>query len=113
MPPMLDLTRAKEFAQEPEQLQLLLVTFEKSLANELFELRAAFYQRDALKAEYALHALKGFVPMFTGEVLGRAVIDFYAKSRHQVLEATESEFTTLASNLELLLNEVRECLSAL
>jgi hypothetical protein len=39
---LLDLTRAKEFAQEPEQLQQLLVTFEHSLAQELLELDAAF-----------------------------------------------------------------------
>ena len=54
---LLDLTRAKEFAQEPEQLQQLLVTFEHSLAQELLELDAAFAHGNTQKAEHALHAL--------------------------------------------------------
>jgi len=110
---LLDLTRAKEFAQEPEQLQQLLVTFEHSLSSELLELDVAFSQGNTQKAEHALHALKGFLPMFTGDSLGSSVIDLYAKARQQPLEATKSQFTTLVPNLELLLSQVRDRLSPL
>jgi HPt (histidine-containing phosphotransfer) domain-containing protein len=110
---LLDLTRAKEFAQEPEQLQQLLVTFEHSLAQELLELDAAFTHGNTQKAEHALHALKGFLPMFTGDSLGASVINLYAQSRQQPFEATKSQFTTLVPNLELLLSQVRDRLSPL
>jgi HPt (histidine-containing phosphotransfer) domain-containing protein len=110
---LLDLTRAKEFAHEPEQLQQLLVTFEQSLAQELMVLDAAFSNGNTQKAEYALHALKGFVPMFTGDSLSASVIDLYAKSRSQPFELTKSQFSTLVPNLELLLSQVRTRLNAL
>lgn len=110
---LLDLTRAKEFAREPEQLHQLLVTFEHSLAQELLELDTAFTDGNTQKAEHALHALKGFLPMFTGDSLGGAVIDLYAKSRQQPFEVTKTQFTTLVPNLELLLSQVRSRLNAL
>ena len=110
---LLDLTRAKEFAQEPDQLQELLVTFEHSLAQELSELDAAFAHGNTQEVEHALHALKGFLPMFTGESLGLSVINLYAQSRQQPFEATKSQFTTLVPNLELLLSQVRDRLSPL
>lgn len=110
---LLDLTRAKEFAQEPEQLQELLNTFEHSLAQELSELDTAFTHGNTQKAEHALHALKGFLPMFTGEPLGTLVVDLYARSRQQPFELTKSQFTDLLPNLELLLAQVRDRLNAL
>jgi len=110
---LLDLTRAKEFAQEPEQLQQLLVTFEHSLSSELLELDVAFARGNTQKAEHALHALKGFLPMFTVDLLGSSVVDLYAKSRQQPFETTKSQFTTLVPNLELLLSQVRDRLSPL
>ena len=110
---LLDLTRAKEFAQEPEQLQQLLVTFEHSLSSELLELDVAFTHGNTQKAEHALHALKGFLPMFAVDLLGSSVVDLYAKSRQQPLETTKSQFTTLVPNLELLLSQVRDRLSPL
>lgn len=110
---LLDLTRANEFAQESEQLQQLLVTFEHSLAQELLELESAFTNGNKQKAEHALHALKGFLPMFTGESFGRLIIDLYANSRQQPFEVTKSQFTTLVPNLELLLSQVRSRLNAL
>lgn len=110
---LLDLTRAKEFAQEPEQLQQLLVTFEHSLAQELLELDMAFTHGNTQKAEHALHALKGFLPMFTGDSFGCSVIDLYARSRQQPFEVTKSQFTNLVPNLELLLSQVRARLNAL
>ena len=113
MSQMLDLTRAKEFAKEPEQLQQLLVTFEHSLAQELLELDAAFTNGNTQKAEHALHALKGFLPMFTGDSLGGSVIELYARSRQQPFELTKSQFTTLVPSLELLLTQVRARLNAL
>jgi len=110
---LLDLTRAKEFAHEPEQLQQLLVTFEHSLAQELLALNTAFSHGNTQNAELALHAIKGFVPMFTDDSLGASVIDLYAKSRNQPFELTKSQFTTLVPNLELLLSQVRTRLNAL
>jgi HPt (histidine-containing phosphotransfer) domain-containing protein len=110
---LLDLTRAQEFAQEPEQLQQLLVTFEHSLAQELLELDAAFVHGNTQKVEHALHALKGFLPMFTGDSFGASIIELYAKSRQQPFEVTQSQFTALVPNLELLLSEVRSRLNAL
>ncbi len=111
--PMLDLTRAKEFAFEPDQLRELVVTFEQSLAQEMALIQAGIAANDALKVEHALHALKGFMPLFAAESLAQAVTDLYQTSREQPLTVTGPVFTALAPNLHALLAEVRTSLSAL
>ena len=110
---LLDLTRAKEFAFEPDQLRELMVTFEQSLTQEMAIIQAGLADADALKVEHALHALKGFMPLFATESLAQAMTDLYQTSREQALSVTGPIFTTLAPKLETLLVEVRACLSAL
>ena len=110
---LLDLTRAKEFAFEADQLRELVVTFEQSLAQEMAIIQAGIASEDALKVEHSLHALKGFISLFAVEPLAQAMTELYATSREQPLTVTGPAFTALVPSLETLLVEVRACLSAL
>jgi HPt (histidine-containing phosphotransfer) domain-containing protein len=111
--PLLDLSRAKEFAFEADQLRELAVTFEHSLAQEMAIIQAGLAAGDALKVEHSLHALKGFMPLFTTASLAQAMTDLYQTSREKPLDVTAHAFTALVPSLETLLVEVRACLSAL
>ncbi len=110
---LLDLTRAKEFAFEADQLRELVMTFEQSLAQEMALIQAGLASGDTLKVEHALHALKGFMPLFATASLAQAMTDLYQTSREQPLDVTGPIFTALVPSLEALLVEVRACLSAL
>ena len=110
---LLDLTRAKEFAFEADQLRELVVTFEQSLAQEMGIIQAGLASGDALKVEHSLHALKGFMPLFSVASLAQAMTDLYQTSRDKPLDVTGPLFTALVPSLEALLVEVRACLSAL
>ncbi len=112
-PTYLDLTRAKEFAFEADQLRELVVTFEQSLVQEMAVIQAGLAAGDALKVEHSLHALKGFMPLFATESLAQAMTDLYQTSREKPLDVTGPIFTALVPSLEALLVEVRTCLSAL
>jgi HPt (histidine-containing phosphotransfer) domain-containing protein len=111
--PLLDLSRAKEFAFEADQLRELLVTFEQSLVQEIAIIQAGFAAGDALKVEHSLHVLKGFMPFFATHSLAQAMADLCQTSREKPPEVTGSIFTALVPSLEALLVEVRACLSAL
>ena len=108
---LLDLTRAKEFAFEADQLRELVVTFEQSLAQEMAVIQAGLAAGDALKVEHSLHALKGFMPLFATEPLAQGMTDLYKTSREQPLTVTGPVFTALVPNLEALLAEVRAWLA--
>ena len=110
---LLDLTRAKEFAFEADQLRELVVTFEQSLAQEVGIIQSALALGDALKVEHSLHALKGFMPLFANESLAQAMTDLYQTSREKPLDVTGLAFTALVPSLEALLVEVRAWLNAL
>ena len=104
---LFDLTNAQVFAEEPAQLRELVVTFETSLAQEIASIQAAIAANDAQKVEHALHALKGYMPLFACPDLGQAVTDLYQQSRQQGLSATAASFTSLVPSLQGLLTEVR------
>ncbi len=110
-PTFLDLNRAKEFAFEADQLRELVETFEQSLAQEMAIIQAGIASGDALKVEHALHALKGFMPLFAVEPLAQAMTELYANSRVQALNVTGPAFTALVPSLEALLAEVRAWLA--
>jgi len=110
---LLDLTRAKEFAVEADQLRELVVTFEQSLTQEMGIIQGALAAGEAVKVEHSLHALKGFMPLFATESLAQAMTDLYQTSRELPLEVTGPVFTALVPSLEALLVEVRAWLSAL
>jgi HPt (histidine-containing phosphotransfer) domain-containing protein len=110
---LLDLTRAKEFAVEADQLRELVVTFEQSLTQEMGIIQSALVAGEALKVEHALHALKGFMPLFATQFLAQAMTDLYQTSREQPLGVTGPIFTALVPSLQTLLVEVRAWLSAL
>jgi len=110
---LLDLNRAKEFAFDPEQLRELMVTFEQSLDQEMAVIDAALAAQDAVKVEHALHALKGFIPLFTTESLAQAMTDLYQTSRQEKLALTQATYKTLVHDLSSLLIEVRAWLGAL
>ena len=111
--PLLDLTRAKEFAFEADQLRELMVTFEQSLVQEMAVIQAGLASGEALKVEHSLHALKGFMPLFAAESLAQTMSDLYQTSREKPLEVSGPIFTSLVPSLQTLLVEVRVCLSAL
>jgi HPt (histidine-containing phosphotransfer) domain-containing protein len=111
--PLLDLSRAKEFAFEADQLRELVATFEQSLTQEMGVIQAGLASGDALKVEHSLHALKGFMPLFAAESLAQAMTDLYQTSREKPLDVTGPAFTALVPSLEALLVEVRACHSAL
>lgn len=111
--PLLDLSNAQVFAEEPAQLRELVVTFEQSLAQEMAVIQAGIAAGDATKVEHSLHALKGFMPLFARADLGQAITELYQQSRQQPLANTAASFTSLVPNLEGLLAEVRAWLSAL
>ncbi len=110
-PTFLDLTRAKEFAFEADQLRELVLTFEQSLAQEMAIIQSGIASGDALKVEHSLHALKGFMPLFAVESLAQDMTELYANSRTQPLSVTGSVFTALVPSLEALLAEVRAWLA--
>jgi HPt (histidine-containing phosphotransfer) domain-containing protein len=110
---LLDLNRAKEFALDPEQLKELMATFEESLGQEMAIIDTALSAQEALKVEHALHALKGFMPLFTGEPLAQGMTDLYQTSRQQPLDVTRAHYLALKPDLLALLTEVRAWLAAL
>jgi HPt (histidine-containing phosphotransfer) domain-containing protein len=103
---LLDLTRAQEFAFEAEQLRELVTTFEQSLVQEMASIHAGLAANEALKVEHALHALKGFMPLFVEQHLAQAVTDLYQTSREQPLAVTAPIFNSLVPKLSALLVEV-------
>ena len=107
-----DLTRANEFGFEEAQVRELVVTFEQSLQEEIAIIQAAVAAGDALKTANALHALKGFMPLFTEAGLAQTITDLYQTSREQPLSVTGPLFTALVPNLTSLLVEVRAWLAA-
>jgi HPt (histidine-containing phosphotransfer) domain-containing protein len=110
---LLDLTRAKEFAFEADQLRELVMTFEQSLSQEMGIIRAGLANADPLKVSHSLHVLKGFMPLFATPTLAQAMTELYQTSRDMPLEVTGPVFTALVPSLESLLVEVRSCHSAL
>ena len=110
-PTFLDLTRAKEFAFEADPLRELVVTFEQSLVQEMAVIQSGLAEGDATKVEHALHALKGFMPLFTSASLAQAMTDLYKTSREEALSVTGPAFTALVPSLEALLAEVRAWLA--
>ncbi|CAN1516186.1 Hpt domain-containing protein [Limnohabitans sp. B9-3] len=110
---LLNLNSAKEFAFDPDQLRELMVTFEQSLGQEMAIIEAALTAQDALKVEHALHALKGFMPLFTTETLAQAMTDLYQTSRQEPLAVTRAAYMNLVPDLLSLLTEVRAWLAAL
>jgi len=110
---LLDLTRAKEFAVEADQLRELVLTFEQSLTQEMGLIQAALAAGEAGRVEHALHALKGFMALFATPSLAQAMTDLYQTSREQPLGVTGPAFTALVPSLEALLVEVRAWPSAL
>ena len=106
-----DLTRANEFGFEEAQVRELVVTFEQSLQEEIAIIQAAVAAGDGLKTANALHALKGFMPLFTEAGLAQTITDLYQTSREQPLTVTGPLFTALVPNLTSLLLEVRAWLA--
>ena len=107
-----DLTRANEFGFEEAQVRELVVTFEQSLQEEIAIIQAAVAAGDDLKTANALHALKGFMPLFTEAGLAQTITNLYQTSREQPLSVTGPLFTALVPNLTSLLAEVRAWLAA-
>ena len=107
-----DLTRANEFGFEEAQVRELVVTFEQSLQEEIAIIQAAVAAGDDLKTANALHALKGFMPLFTEAGLAQTITNLYQTSREQPLSVTGPLFTALVPNLTSLLVEVRAWLAA-
>jgi len=110
---LLDLNRAKEFALDPEQLKELMATFEQSLGQEMAIIDTALSAQEALKVEHALHALKGFMPLFSVDALAQGMTDLYQTSREQPLDVTRGHYLALKPDLLRLLTEVRAWLAAL
>jgi HPt (histidine-containing phosphotransfer) domain-containing protein len=107
-----DLARANEFGFEETQVRELVITFEQSLEEEMAIIQAALAAGDGLKVQHALHALKGFMPLFTEPGLAQAITDLYQTSREQPLGVTAPLFTALVPNLSSLLVEVQAWLAA-
>jgi HPt (histidine-containing phosphotransfer) domain-containing protein len=103
---MLDLSGAKEFASEGQQLLELLQTFEASLGQEIQKIEQAMAQQDATTVERSLHALKGFMPLFARPELAKQITDLYQTSRTKPFGETCAVFNDLAPNLRVLLKEV-------
>ena len=110
---LLDLNRAKEFAFDPEQLRELMMTFEQSLGQEMAIIDAALVAQEAVKVDHALHALKGFMPLFTGESLAQGMTDLYQTSRQEALDRVRGQYLALKPDLLALQSEVRTWLAAL
>ena len=106
MTQQLDLTGAREFAPDEAQLLELLQSFEQSLSTEMKVIDQAVMHQDAAKAERSLHALKGFMPLFSKADLAQAVAQLYQSSRHQAFEVTIQEYNRLVPALKVLLSEV-------
>ena len=107
-----DLTRANEFGFEEAQVRELVATFEQSLQKEIAIIEAALAAGDDMKTANALHALKGFMPLFSEPGLAQTITDLYQTSREQPLRVTAPLFTALVPNLSSLLLEVRAWLAA-
>jgi HPt (histidine-containing phosphotransfer) domain-containing protein len=110
---LLDLTRAQEFALDPEQLRELVATFEHSLAQEMAVIDAALVAQDAQQVEHALHALKGFMALFTVASLAQGISDLYQNSRQLPLDGIGDDYLLLKPDLLTLLSDVRAWLGAL
>jgi HPt (histidine-containing phosphotransfer) domain-containing protein len=103
----IDLSGAREFAPEPEQLLELLQSFEQSLSTEMGVIEKALASNDKDVVERSLHALKGFIPLFAKENLAQAVAKLYSESRQQSLQLTKDVYLSMLPSLNILLSEVR------
>ena len=103
----LDLSGAQEFAADQAQMRELMATFEHSLSQEVASIQSNLAANDGLKVELSLHALKGFMSLFSAPALAQAVAELYQHSRQQPLDATREGFQSILPNLEALLAEVR------
>ncbi len=103
----LDLSGAKEFAADEGQMRELMATFEQSLTQEVASIQANLTANEGSKVELSLHALKGFMSLFSAPALAQAVAQLYQNSREQPLQATREGFQSILPNLEALLGEVR------
>ncbi len=103
----LDLSGAQEFAADDGQMRELMASFEQSLSQEVVSIQANLAANNGSNVELSLHALKGFMSLFSAPALAQAVADLYQHSRQQPLEATREGFQSILPNLEALLAEVR------
>ena len=107
-----DLTRANEFGFQEVQVRELVVTFEKSLREEIASIQAAVAAGDDVKVANSLHVLKGFMPLFSEAGLAQTITDLYQTCRERPLSETAPLFSALVPNLMALSGEVRAWLAA-
>lgn len=111
--PLMNLSRVQEFATQADQLRELMQSFERSLVQEMAQLKTAFDQNDQEQVSLSLHVLKGFMPMFSVPEFAQATADLYQQSRREALSVTRTSYADLLPSLDSLLSEVRAWLGPL
>ena len=88
-------------------LKKILKTVEVSLSGNLPEIAQTLVNGDVVGANRLLHAIKGYVPIFTTDALIAEVTELENLSKTESVDKVGALYKQLAPRLEGLLEEVR------
>jgi HPt (histidine-containing phosphotransfer) domain-containing protein len=103
----LDVARGVEMMGSEAALKKILKTVESSMSGNLPEISQALANGDVAGANRLLHAIKGYVPIFSTDALIAEVTEVEQLSKTESAEAVKLLYRQLAPRLEGLLEEVR------
>ena len=103
----LGLQQVQELAGDAAGLSALVAQFDLSLAEELARLDDDVTQSNAAEFALHLHALEGFVPLFSKSDLAQQIVALYAHCRQSPWNDTLRDWVQLRPRLLSLQQEVR------
>jgi phosphoglycerate kinase len=103
----LDVARGVEMMGSEDALKKILKTVVDSMSGNLPEIAQALAKGDVTTANRLLHALKGYLPIFTTDALMAEVIEVEKISKSEPAATVEPLYKLLEPRLHGLLEEVR------
>jgi HPt (histidine-containing phosphotransfer) domain-containing protein len=105
--PSLNVARGVEMMGSEAALKKILKTVLDSMSGNLPEIAQALAKGDVPSANRLLHAIKGYVPIFTSDALIAEVAELEKISKTEPAATVEPLYMQLAPRLHSLLDEVR------
>jgi HPt (histidine-containing phosphotransfer) domain-containing protein len=106
VPQYLSLERALDFIGDEEGVMTLLRTLHQTLGDDLSRIAAHVEAGDVQSANFLLHQLKGFVPVFCVDSLVELVVQAEHLSKAGSAAEVRAAYQTLAPQLAQLQHEV-------
>jgi HPt (histidine-containing phosphotransfer) domain-containing protein len=104
--PSLDIERGVGMMGSAASLGKILKTVAVSMADSLPKMSAALQAGDVHSANALLHAIKGYVPIFSTDALVERVTHVEKLSKTEPIEVVAPEFAQLMPQLQGLLAEI-------